>query len=185
MPPSGYQYAYPSSLKADDEATFAAKTEQAAELLGTRSVVHWEWFQSWRDALDEFLPRYASEGGQIRGVFSINVPYLFEAFTWWPDDQMVEVLSGADGGKLAVFRPQSWRGVNDSDDFHLSPQRMADKLAAFPKGTVMWMYMTSDGGLSLENSYFALTALLPAHVLLVSADAAAELAIARSLANGE
>jgi hypothetical protein len=54
---------------------------------------------------------------------------------------------------------------------------MADRLGALPPGTVTWVYMTSDGGLSLENSYQALLPLLPAHVTLVSADAAADLAL--------
>ena len=55
-------------------------------------------------------------------------------------------------------------------------EQMAATLGAFPKGTVTWMYMTSDGGLSLENSYEKLIPLLPGHVRLVSADAAARLA---------
>ena len=42
--------------------------------------------------------------------------------------------------------------------------------------------MTSDGGLTLENSYFALQPLLPEHVEIVSADNLAELAI-RAKAN--
>lgn len=177
LPPSGYQYAYPTSLNDGDQARFAAATERAARILGTRSVVHWEWFQSWREATGIFLPRYAHAGGQIRGIFPINVPYMFEAFTWWPAGQTYEVLTGAGGGKLAVFRPQSWRGVDDSDDYHVSPQHMADRLGALPKGTVTWVYMTSDGGLSLKNSYFELFKVLPAHVQIVSTDAAAELAI--------
>lgn len=177
LPPSGYQYAYPSMLGDADEANFVAKTEAAARIYASHSTVHWEWFQSWRDAVQGIIPRYAHAGGQIRGVFPVNVPYLFEAFTWWPAGQMVDVITGDDGGAVALFRPQSWRGVDDRDDYHLTPQHMADKLAAFPKGTVTWVYMTSDGGLSLDNSYFELIKVLPAHVQIVSTDAAAELAI--------
>jgi hypothetical protein len=55
---------------------------------------------------------------------------------------------------------------------------MAERLGGVPRGTVTWVYMTSDGGLTLENSYVALSALLPPHVQLVSADAAADLALA-------
>lgn len=177
LPPSGYLYAYPSSLNAEDGARFVARTEEAGRILGTRSVVHWEWFDSWGRAMAELLPQYARKGGQIRGIFPMNVPYLIEAFSGWPAEQMNTVLTGRDGGKVAVFRSQSWRGVDGSDDFHMTPQAMADRLGALPKGTVAWMYMTSDGGLSLENSYFALLPLLPAHVQLVSADAAADLAL--------
>ena len=69
---------------------------------------------------------------------------------------------------------------NDTDPFYLSPQKMADELGGYPKGTVTWVYMTSDGGLSLDNAFFPLTRLLPANVQLVSADTAAKLAIAAS-----
>ncbi|MCK6530051.1 hypothetical protein L6R50_21680 [Myxococcota bacterium] len=178
LPPSGYQYAYPAGLNDGDQAVFAAETEHAGHLLGTRSVVHWEWLDQWQDAVDTFLPRYAHAGGQIRGIFPMNVPYLLDAFPDWPADKLVEVLEGADGeGRAALFRSHSWRGVDGADEFHLTPQGMADKLAALPKGSVTWMYMTSDGGLTLENSYFELLPLLPEHVQLTSADAAAELAI--------
>jgi hypothetical protein len=54
---------------------------------------------------------------------------------------------------------------------------MAERLGALPRGTVTWVYMTSDGGLNLENSYGALLDLLPEHVELVSTDAAAQLAL--------
>jgi len=102
-------------------------------------------------------------------------------FTWWPEDQFFEVLTGADGGKVALFRPREWRGIDkDSDQYRLSPQRMADELIGYPKGTVTWVYMTSDGGLTLENSFLALAKLLPPHVQLVSTDTAARLAIAAS-----
>jgi hypothetical protein len=57
---------------------------------------------------------------------------------------------------------------------------MSDRLAALPAGTVTWVYMTSDGGLSLENSYAALIDLLPPTVQLVSTDAAASLALQAS-----
>jgi hypothetical protein len=55
---------------------------------------------------------------------------------------------------------------------------MADELGGYPKGTVTWVYMTSDGGLTLENSFLAVARLLPPHVKLVSTDTAAKLALA-------
>lgn len=177
LPPSGYLYAYPSLMGEDDQARFAAGSEATARILGTRSVVHWEWFESWRAAREVFLPRYARKGGQIQGVFPVNVPYMIEAFPGWPADQMVDVLDGSDGGRIALFRSQSWRGVNGADEFHVTPQAMADRLGAFPHGTVTWVYMTSDGGLTLANSYQELTKILPGHVQLVSTDTAARLAI--------
>jgi hypothetical protein len=175
LPPSGWLYAYPSSLNLDDQARFATASEEVARILGTRSVVHWEWLTEWKSAREVFLPRYAHAGGQIQGVFPMNVPYLAEAFPDWPEAQMVEILPG--DSPVALFRSQTWRGVDGRDEFHPTPQTMADRLAALPRGTVTWVYMTSDGGLSLENSYQALIPLLPEHVRLVSTDAAAQLAI--------
>ena len=55
---------------------------------------------------------------------------------------------------------------------------MAEELGGYPRGTVTWVYMTSDGGLNLENSFMALVRLLPDHVRLVSADTASRLALA-------
>ncbi|MDI1444018.1 hypothetical protein [Polyangium sp. 6x1] len=179
LPPSGHLYAYPSSLAESEQDVFVKATQEDACILGLTGVVHWDWLGTWHDAEDHFLPKYATAGGSIRGVFPMNVPYLLPAFTWWPEDQFFEVLTGADGAKLALFRPREWRGVDsDTDQYRLTPQRMADELGGYPKGTVTWVYMTSDGGLTLQNSFLTLAKLLPPHVRLVSTDAAARLAIA-------
>ena len=179
LPPSGHLYAYPSSLAEADQDRFVTATEEDACILGVTGTVHWDWVGTWHDAEDHFLPKYARAGGAIRGVFPVNVPYLFPTFPWWPDDRFFEVLPGADGGQLALFRPREWRGVNkDTDPQFLSPQAMADEIAAYPKGTVTWVYMTSDGGLNLENSFLAVAKILPPHVQLVSTDTAAKLALA-------
>ncbi len=177
LPPSGHLYAYPSSLAAPEQDAFVAATERDARLLGVTGVVHWEWFDSWRDAEESFLPKY---GAAVRGIFPTNVPYRGIAFPWWPKSRFFEVLDGA-GGPVVVFRPREWRGVqDDKDEFFLSPSKMADELAGYPRGTVSWVYMTSDGGLTLENSFLAMAALLPPHVTLVSADDATRLALEAS-----
>lgn len=127
------------------------------------------------------MPKYAAANSSIRGIFPVNVPYLFPTFTWWPEDQFFEVLTNADGGNVALFRPREWRGVTDDSDVHLlSPQAMAAEIGGYPKGTVTSIYMTSDGGLTLDNSFLALLPLLPPYVTLVSTDTAAKLAIAAS-----
>lgn len=180
LPPSGHFYAYPTSLNEKDQDKFVSETEKDAAILGTQSVVHWDWFDTWQDAETHFLPKYARTDGVIRGVFPVNVPYMFPMFTWWPADQFYEVLTGADGGKTVLFRSREWRGINDSDEFHPSPSNMANELANYPPGTVTWVYMTSDGGLTLENSFMALVKLLPPHVRIVSADTAAKLALSAS-----
>ena len=178
LPPSGHLYAYPSSLAEAEQDKFVALTQQDARILGVTGTVHWDWSDSWHDAEDHFLPKYATADGAIRGVFPVNVPYMLAAFDWWPDDRFFEVIVGKDGGKVVVFRPREWRGVNnDNDAFFLGPEKMAAELGGYPKGTVTWVYMTSDGGLNLENSFLAMAKVLPAHVQLVSADTAVKLAL--------
>ncbi len=181
LPPSGYLYAYPSSLADDVQDKFVSYTEEAAYVLGTRSTVSWEWFDSWARSEEEFLPRYAKQNGQINGIFPVNVPFLLPTLTWGKN-QFYKILVGRDGGDAVLFVPRSWRGVDNSGNFvtkkfFLSPDKMAAELNGYPKGTVSYVYMTSDGGLNLSNSFIQLAKLLPGHVRLVSADTAARLAL--------
>jgi len=182
LPPSGHLYAYPASMGGEMQDKFVAATEQDARLLGTHSTVHWDWWDTWQRAETEFLPKYAREGGVVQGVFTVNVPYMFPTFTWWNPNQFFKVLAGGDGGEVVLFRPREWRGIDDRGDsftrkFYLSPENMARELENYPRGTVSYVYMTSDGGLNLENSFMAMVKKLPAHVRLVSTDTAARLAL--------
>jgi len=179
LPPSGHLYAYPSSLAEADQDRFVTATETDACILGITGTVHWDELGTWHVAEDHFLPKYATASGVIRGVFPVNVPYPFPTFTWWPEDRFYEILTGAGGGKLALFKPREWRGVNDdTNPYSFSPKAMAAEIGGYPKGTITGIYMTSDGGLTLENAFVPLTKMLPAHVQLVSTDTAAKLALA-------
>ncbi len=185
LPPSGHLYAYPSSMESTTmQDRFVAATEQDARLIGANSTVHWEFFHNWRYTEDEFLPKYAKKDGIINGVFPVNVPYLLPTGTWLPN-QFFKVIVGRDGGKVVLFRPREWRGVNDKgrlmeEKFFLSPKKMAKELGSYPRGTVTAIYMTSDGGLDLNNSIMELVKILPEHVRLVSADSAVRLALEAS-----
>jgi hypothetical protein len=185
LPPSGHLYAYPSSLEETTlQDRFVVDTEHDARLLGAKSTVHWELFNNWRYAEKEFLPKYAKTDGDIKGVFPVNVPYMFPTGTWGRN-QFFKVIDGHDGGRVVLFRPRQWRGVNNKGGFmdkecFLSPEKMAEELAAYPRGTVTGIYMTSDGGLSLNNSVMELFKILPEHVRLVSCDTAVQLALEAS-----
>lgn len=180
LPPSGHLYSYPSSLEAGEvQENYIAATENDARLLGTEGVVHWEWFTDWRRTENELLPKYARRDGAIRGVVAVNVPYLFPTFTWGRN-QFFKVLVGPDAGQSVLFRPRVWRGIDDrgkfgDKEYYLSPRNMAKELGGYPRGTVMAVYMTSDGGLTLENSVMELVKVLPPHVRLVSCGAAIRL----------
>jgi len=182
LPPSGHLYAYPTSLNEPDQERFVQATEADARILGAHSTVHWDWKGTWEKAETQFLPKYARAEGVIRGIIPVNVPFMVPAFPGWEPDTFFRVLQGADGGEVVVFRPRQWRGVDDSgsgptEPFYINPARMADELGSYPPGTVTAIYMTSDGGLSLENSFLALSRQLPPGVRIVSADAAAQLAL--------
>ena len=178
LPPSGHLYAYPTSLRKADGDRFVAATERDAQILDVHATVHWDWFTTWKDAEQRLLPSYAKVDGVIRGIFPVNVPYVLPAFPRWPPEQFYRVLSGSDGGKVVVFRPREWRGIDGRDAvFFPSPETLAAELESYPPGTVTWVYMTSDGGLTLENSFLTLQRLLSDRVELVSTDTAARLAL--------
>ncbi len=185
LPPSGHLYAYPASLEETTmQGNFVAATEADARLFGTRSTVHWDFYNTWQYAEEVFLPKYATMNGAVNGVFPVNVPYMLPTGTWNPH-QFFKVITGRDGGRVVLFRPREWRGVHDNGgpldkEFYLSPKKMAEELGAYPRGTVTGIYMTSDGGLNLQNSVMELVTMLPEHVRLVSADTAVQLALEAS-----
>lgn len=55
---------------------------------------------------------------------------------------------------------------------------MSEEINGYPRGTVTSVYLTSDGGLTLEDSYAALLPLLARDVQLVTTDTVARLALA-------
>ncbi len=72
--------------------------------------------------------------------------YSFPTFTWWPEDQLYELLAGADGGKLALFRPRASGGAStiDAGPF-LGAQKMADEISVEPnlgQGRSLGVYLT-------------------------------------------
>ena len=184
LPPSGHLYAYPSSLEASTmQDKFVAATEEDARLLGTRSTVQWEFFDRWQYAENAFLPKYAKMDGAIRACFPSTFPICSRQA---PERQ--PVLQGdhrpgrREGGIVPpqrMERRQRKGGFMDKD-FFLSPEKMAEELGAYPRGTVAGVYMTSDGGLSLTNAVMALVKVLPEHVRLVSSDNAVQLALEAS-----
>ena len=185
LPPSGHLYSTPSSFEEQTiQDLYVAATEKDARILGTSSTVDWEWFSNWRYAEEHFLPKYATREGAIKGLFPVNVPYLFPTLTW-RHNQFFKALVGRDGGKVVLFRPRPWRGINDRGErmdrqYYLSPRNMAEEMGEYPRGTVMAVYMTSDGGLTFNNSIMELIKILPEHVHLVSSDTAIRLALEAS-----
>ena len=89
-----------------------------------------------------------------------------------------------EGGLAAASDAETTPNHTAKDTANVEPAPVdAAELAAYPPGTVTAIYMTSDGGLSLQNAFIPLSKKLPEHVVLVSADTATRLALEASEAN--
>ena len=184
LPPSGHLYAYPSFMPESVQNAFVSATEYDAQVLGTTATISWEWFTNWHKSQRKFLPKYGTKG-IIQSIFPSNVPFLIPMLTW-RKNQFFKVLKGlgedgkkGHGNPVVLFKPREWRGVDGGEHsyFRPSPEKMASDLGAYPKGTVTYVYMSSDEGLQLSNSFTRMLRVLPEHVELVSVEAAAELAL--------
>merc|ERR550514_1044425 len=66
LPPSGDLYAYPSLMSDSDQASFVARTERDAVLMGTDSTVAWEFAGTWGNAIKKYFPRYSHADGSTK-----------------------------------------------------------------------------------------------------------------------
>jgi hypothetical protein len=184
LPPSGHLYAYPGMMPGDIQDKFVEETELDALLLNTSGVVDWEWFTSWSSTEENFYPKYTKRG-IIRGIFTVNVPYLFPTDRFLPNMffKVIQPPTGSEGKPIVMFRPREWRGTpeeqkscNKVSEDYLSPSELADEIGGYPRGTVTYIYLTSDGGLSF-NDIAKLAELIPDHVELVNTEMATSLAL--------
>lgn len=174
LPPSGHLYAYASEMQDDAQDAFVRDTEEDCIILNTSASVAWEWFGSWKKALDHYFPKY-SKRNVVKSLFTTNVPYLFPVLELMPEKYKIV------GGSTVVFSPREWRGAhaNSTDKFFYTPEQMADELNnKNAPGTVSHIYLTSDGGGSPEL-FNQLVPLLDEHVKVVNHNALASLALQR------
>jgi len=181
LPPSGYLYAYPAMMSDDDQISFVSKTIASARLLNTSGMVDWELASTWKTAIHQYFPRFAAVDNTdtnniIRGIFSVNVPFNVPVFAFGRhefykiirdsddngDDSAVTTGdSKKEVGATVLFRPREWRGTSGkgnkgvpfSRKQNLSPSEMAAEISQYPKGTVTYLYLTSDGGANLTSLY--------------------------------
>jgi hypothetical protein len=190
LPPSGHLYSYPGMMPGDVQDNFILETEMDALLLNSTGVVDWEWFTSWSSTEANFYPKYAKRG-IIRGIFTVNVPFLFPTDRFYPGSffKVIKPPIGYEGGKpVVMFRPREWRGTpttqkkdtskvnTEASKDYLSPAELAEEIGAYPKGTVTYIYLTSDGGLDFYD-IAEMAKLIPDHVELVSTEMATALAL--------
>lgn len=176
LPPSGHLYAYPSSMGDRDQASFVAKTEEDARLMGTNSVVAWEWFGTWGKAIKQYFPQY-SQKGVVQGLYAVNVPYMIPIAEFGLKQQF-KVLG--EKQNVVLFRPNEWRGAGSGgkrgNAGMFTKEEMAKKINSFKKGTVAAFYTTSDGGLDFDLVY-GMVQLLDEHVEIVNHNGLVEMAL--------
>eukprot|EP00013_Stygamoeba_regulata_P004035 CAMPEP_0177641364 /NCGR_PEP_ID=MMETSP0447-20121125/7026_1 /TAXON_ID=0 /ORGANISM="Stygamoeba regulata, Strain BSH-02190019" /LENGTH=617 /DNA_ID=CAMNT_0019143475 /DNA_START=168 /DNA_END=2021 /DNA_ORIENTATION=+ len=181
LPPMGYVMSYPSMFPADVQAAAVAALEEQARMLAVDTTVSWEWFYDWARGFSHYYPRYGA-AGLVRGVFAVNVPFMLPVLEFGRESY--KVLHGA-AHPVVMFRPREWRGSNStgapplSKANYLTPTEMAAELNTDPRGTVTHIYLTSDGGASLDTLYDMVGA-LDEHVSIVSTHQLVDLALQRS-----
>ena len=183
LPPSGTLYAYPGSMPPDLQAAFVAATEADAILMNASASVAWEFAGTWPAAIAEYFPRYASRR-IVRALFALNVPYMVPVVEFAPGE-FFKVLGGSNSSApgAVLFAPFEWRGTDGSTllaPFSLNATAMAQLINSYAPGTVMHVYLTSDGGCSVASCFDALVPLLAPHVEVVGPGALADLALQKA-----
>ena len=179
LPPSGHLYAYPGIMQPSDQAKFVAATENDAALMNTSATTEWEFAGTWGGAIKNYVPRYGANR-VVTALFAVNVPYMFPVLEFAPGE-MCKILAN---GTVALFAPNEWRGTSGSAEpllhpFLLSAKEMAAKVGALPPGTATAIYVTSDGGASIQD-VVELVAALDSHVEVVAAGALLEAALRKA-----
>lgn len=142
--------------------------------MNSSGSVAWEFFDGWAKAIDTYFPRYAANG-IMRAFFAVNVPFMFPVQAFKPEEHY-KIF----GGKVALFKPQEWRGTTCESITGqcATASEMAGRLNGFPPGTVTHIYVTSDGGANLQDLY-DMVANLGEHVEVVNQEVVALAALQR------
>jgi len=138
LPPSGHLYAYPGLMPDDAQDKFIEETEMDAQILNISTTVDWEWFTSWSSTEAKFYPKYTKRG-IIRGIFTVNVPYVFPTDRFLPTTffKVIHPPVGSEGKPVVIFKPREWRGTPEEQkscktvtEDYLSPTELDDEIGA-------------------------------------------------------
>jgi len=148
LPPSGFLYSYPATMKDGIRKAYAVLTKKAADRLGTRVVSSWEWPQNWGRAIRSYFPLYPDDVC----FFALNVPYFLPIFG----------LGYGMRPKPRVFnRYYAW--YDDLSD--VSPEVVASRVNDAEGGSVGYIYL----GIGTKvGRVLDLIALLDDHVVTLS-----------------
>ena len=179
LPPIGHTCNYPSQQSEPDLSEFVRLTQVDATVIGTTASVAWEWWDTWRAAMQTYFPKYATKN-VVRSDYAMNVPFLFDTLVTWTYNNF-----NVYGAKYVLFRPHVWRGTKGSlvpgeHDTLLSLAEMASQINGYPKGTATHIYLTSG---NLQDLY-DLVAAFDDHVEDVSHNVLADKALGAGLVDG-
>jgi len=59
LPPSGDLYSYPSMMSDEDQETYVGNVIEDFKMMDLSTSVHWEWFYSWRQAINNYFPKFS------------------------------------------------------------------------------------------------------------------------------
>jgi hypothetical protein len=161
------------------QAEFVRLSERDAQLMNTNGIVGWEVATTWLNAFQEYFPRYTANN-TVKAIFALNVPYIVPIVTAAFSDTYQVV-----NDNLVVFEPQSWRGTDEREatPYFYSVEKKAQEINSYPKGSVSYLYLTSDGGFEINN-VFELVRKLDDHVVVVDSRQLAGLALERERSKG-
>ena len=139
LPPSGHLYSYPSIMPDHLQDLYVNYTEIDCINMDTNGINHWEWFNDWKKALT-FFEKYQGP----KGFFTVNVPFNFPVRFGKYGYTIVK-------DNIVVFEPREWRGIGSSNipfskSNYKTIEEMANEVNNYPKGTIRYIYLTSDGG---------------------------------------
>jgi len=173
LPPSGDLYSYPSMFSEANQMSYVDDVLDDFQLMDLTTSVHWEWFFSWRQAINDYFPKFSSRISNPIGFFLTNVPFDIPLLLFGKDEDFKIV---GEQSNVVLFKPNEWRGVNGATRQAPSPDDMARRINEAEKGTILHIYLTSDGGASIDSLY-SLADRLEDHVKIVSGDALVKLAV--------
>eukprot|EP00658_Telonema_sp_P-2_P022878 TRINITY_DN19164_c0_g1_i7.p1 TRINITY_DN19164_c0_g1~~TRINITY_DN19164_c0_g1_i7.p1 ORF type:complete len:353 (-),score=68.75 TRINITY_DN19164_c0_g1_i7:426-1484(-) len=190
LPPSGHTYSYPSEMSEENQKKFVELTERDCRIMSSSGTVAWEAAGSWGPAIQKYFPKYAANG-VVRSLFAVNVPYDIPILEFGLDPKKNHFkLLGPGPTPAVLFRPREWRGegahcagkVPLGKRACLTAADMAKEINTYTQGTSVHIYLTSDGGASLDTLY-QLVPLLDEHVEVVDHGTLARMAV-ESVTNG-
>ena len=182
LPPSGDLYSYPGTMQENEQLNHARSTERDCELMSTAATVHWEWFYQWNQAISTYFPKFSSKN-IVKAFFGVAVPYLIPIIPCDTYFCIHKNLFTIINDNTILFRPREWRGTDESKapplagKDYLTPEKFAEEINGYKRGSVGYVYLTSDGGFTIQNLY-DMVAQLDDHVEVVNYNTLVEMALA-------